>query len=568
MRIGNYTPSVAGTAQVDAAPLSVEIDETDQNVTINYAPAADGLITDADTIGEVQAEALDLVLRGLANELFGNAAVGTDLTRPVPWEVPFSGGQTVIITFDGVAGGPEQNVFMGATEQDAIDALDAYTAANPTWADAYMADQRLTVALRWGAGDGTTYLRDATGMWRDIGLVWLKGQRGTMGRDGTDGDDGDDYDPTEVLAARDRAEAAAAAAAASETAAAASETAAGASEAAAGGSALTADAAESDASDSRVAAGVSQMGAADSATAAETSADRAERFAAQSQTAAQGNPRGSLLATSPVLPVANRGPSSRYPFGTNRWTVTADGVAAGLTAGGTDEEHLFFPRLAPAGLQGYWLQVLVGGVVTGEAHRPHGYHVVNRSHFPLLERIYAGQDSSDNTQFVNVDWRGTGFELYGSGTTLSANTTVRVLESVVRGDKGDKGDPGVGITQAQYDALVARVAALEAGGGGQVIDHTTRAAISVDEVLTAAEVNAGTTTDDEDVTMPVWQLGRRYLYIGIPEAEDDITDLETGGIPVFHAWERVAGIIEAHKWWKTINDQSTAASGAVYTIIQ
>ena len=68
--------------------------------------------------------------------------------------------------------------------------------------------------------------------------------------------------------------------------------------------------------------------------------------------------------------------------------------------------------------------------------------------------------------------------------------------------------------------------------------------------------------------MPTWTGGRRFLYIGVPEDENDVTGISTGGIDVFHAWERVTGVLFAHKWWKTINDQSDAASGVVYAITE
>ena len=86
--------------------------------------------------------------------------------------------------------------------------------------------------------------------------------------------------------------------------------------------------------------------------------------------------------------------------------------------------------------------------------------------------------------------------------------------------------------------------------------------------MTAAEVNAGTSGTTQSVTMPTWTTGRRFLYIGVPEAESDITGISTGGIDVFHAWEAVANVVEGHKWWKTINSQSNLASGAVYVITE
>ena len=106
------------------------------------------------------------------------------------------------------------------------------------------------------------------------------------------------------------------------------------------------------------------------------------------------------------------------------------------------------------------------------------------------------------------------------------------------------------------------------GGVMPVGDHTRRGAISEDTTLTAAEINAGTSGTTQMVTMPTWTGGRRYLFIGVPDTEDDITGVSTGGIDVFSAWERVPGSIESHKWWRTTNDQSDAASGVTYRITE
>ena len=98
--------------------------------------------------------------------------------------------------------------------------------------------------------------------------------------------------------------------------------------------------------------------------------------------------------------------------------------------------------------------------------------------------------------------------------------------------------------------------------------HTRRSAISIDEILSQAEFDAGVPSNNQDITMPTWSGGRRYLYIGIPEAEGDLTGVSSGGIGIFPAFERVTGIIFAHKWWKTINSQSDVASGVTYQITE
>ena len=121
--------------------------------------------------------------------------------------------------------------------------------------------------------------------------------------------------------------------------------------------------------------------------------------------------------------------------------------------------------------------------------------------------------------------------------------------------------------QSQIDDLAARVAALE-GGMPPPQDHTNRAAISTDTSLEEAEVNAGTTSTTGDITLPTWDSGRRYVFIGVPEDEDDITGISSGGIDIFHGFVRVAGVLHEHKWWRTITDQSTVASGITYRITQ
>ena len=106
------------------------------------------------------------------------------------------------------------------------------------------------------------------------------------------------------------------------------------------------------------------------------------------------------------------------------------------------------------------------------------------------------------------------------------------------------------------------------GGVMPVGDHTRRGAISEDTTLTAAEINTGTSGTTQMVTMPTWTGGRRYLFIGVPSTEDDITGISSGGIDIFTAWVRVSGVIEGHKWWRTVDSQSDVASGVTYRITE
>ena len=105
-------------------------------------------------------------------------------------------------------------------------------------------------------------------------------------------------------------------------------------------------------------------------------------------------------------------------------------------------------------------------------------------------------------------------------------------------------------------------------GATPVGDHTRRVAISTDETLDQSEVDAGTMTTTQTITIPAWSGGRRWLYIGVPEAEGDLIGVSSSGIGIFNAFERVPGVMFAHKWWKTINSQSDVASGAMYQITE
>ena len=65
-------------------------------------------------------------------------------------------------------------------------------------------------------------------------------------------------------------------------------------------------------------------------------------------------------------------------------------------------------------------------------------------------------------------------------------------------------------------------------------------------------------------------MNRRYIFLCVRNSENDIESIATGGIDIFVAFMRVAGTATydsvVYKCWRTINDQSTAASGITYTV--
>ena len=92
-------------------------------------------------------------------------------------------------------------------------------------------------------------------------------------------------------------------------------------------------------------------------------------------------------------------------------------------------------------------------------------------------------------------------------------------------------------------------------------DHTRRAAIASGAALTEAEVTAGTSSMTQTVTTPSaidWPNGTlRTLYLGVPEDEDAITDIQQGGLSVFVGYEHYEDtnsakiIVSGHQWVRT-----------------
>ena len=123
------------------------------------------------------------------------------------------------------------------------------------------------------------------------------------------------------------------------------------------------------------------------------------------------------------------------------------------------------------------------------------------------------------------------------------------------------------------DDLASRVAALEMPPAE---DHTRRYAISEDEVLSDAEAQGAEESTTQDVTGPAWGAGElRYRYLGVPENEDDITDVTQGGLSVFSAFESYVDnqgdfiIVDGHKWIKDTNPvDGEFNSNQTLTIVQ
>ena len=100
---------------------------------------------------------------------------------------------------------------------------------------------------------------------------------------------------------------------------------------------------------------------------AAASSNLARQYAGQAQDIPAGSPRGALVATSPTLPTAAVGSNTVIAFGAAElWTIEADapdGYEAGPTA---SNERLYLPDIHPAGSNGMFVVVEVGGIEIAE----------------------------------------------------------------------------------------------------------------------------------------------------------------------------------------------------------
>ena len=93
-------------------------------------------------------------------------------------------------------------------------------------------------------------------------------------------------------------------------------------------------------------------------------------------------------------------------------------------------------------------------------------------------------------------------------------------------------------------------------------DHSRRIARSTDVTLTEGEVTAGASSTTGDVDLAPWGQGvEEYVFIGVPEDEDDITDFLINGVGAFAGFQAYVDasndpiIVSGHKWWRTVSPQ-------------
>ena len=223
-------------------------------------------------------------------------------------------------------------------------------------------------------------------------------------------------------------------------------------------------------------------------TAAETARDLAQQYAGQAQDIPAGSPRGVLVATSPTLPTGSVGSNTVIAFGAAElWTLGAnapDGYEAGPTA---SNERLYLPDIHPAGSNGMFVVIEVGGVEIAEVFISQGgiqgATGADRRHIlpvsltaDALVRVGFWPRSGATASYIQIT---------GNSDTLPVDTVVKVYLAVVRG-AGGAGGGGGGTTEARVQELIdaTSLSALQ----GQVTDAQVPDTFFRDSELTAAAV--------------------------------------------------------------------------------
>ena len=216
-----------------------------------------------------------------------------------------------------------------------------------------------------------------------------------------------------------------------------------------------AEVAEAAAETAETGAETAESNASSSASAAAASATAAAASAAEAQgqhDVAAGSPRGALIATSPTLSTGSVGSTTIRTFGdTEAWSVEDD-VPTGFEAGsGAENERLSTPNLHPAGSNGLWIVCEVDGVEISESMVPWGGPTFAPTPGQTLVTLAAATAGAVNLR-SNVRWIPRLADtrpyiiIHGAGTTLPADTVIKIYLAVVRGEQGEDGDGGTGTT--------------------------------------------------------------------------------------------------------------------------
>ena len=477
--------------------------------------------------------------------------------------MPFAFGGTGTGGGGGLTLGPPTNSFNGATKAAAETARDTYATANPSWLAQYDAETTFTIQLSWPVTPtSTAYQARRASAWADVTPI-IRGQQGLKG------DEGDQarfpvFGYINATTAPTTAPTGGTFVQSTDVLTLPTGYAASPSTPATGEETYRIEAFVNPSTDTdtvtltwSVPAVLPAYAIVAAAEAAETGAETAEAGAETAEAGAEaaqalaeqaaglavdvptGSPRGDLIGTSPTLSTATTTNATVRAFGAAEvWTLEPNAPAGFVLALIANNERFLFPDLHPAGVNGVWYVVEVGGVEIDEVFMPWGgvsQSPANANSVQYLSAVASGTASNLTIRYFARSGDTPAYvSIYGAGTTLPANTVLKVYEAVVRGEKGDPGT-GTGVGGATNLSISNRGANTLDIASDTGTDATIPAATAAASGLLSA---ADKTTLDAGVTRvtpnPAGAATSDLFTVDIDGTvynADEVVDITNTGLP-------------------------------------
>ena len=220
--------------------------------------------------------------------------------------------------------------------------------------------------------------------------------------------------------------------------------------------------------------------------------------AASAATRGQIQTKGEIWATTPNIPdvpVADRVAGAGLPFAPGeRWSVTQH-APAGVVGDDTDllsHQLEGLPLIAPAGVEGFWIELLLDGVLTDDVRVPWGNYPVPSAtggefNATFLLKTADNRGIRANIQ-IHLASNAHQINLAQTGTTIPANTRIRIREARPSFPAVGGTRPGVALgprvgsisTSEGLERPMTNGSALLAGGLGDQTDGNARWAVEAD----------------------------------------------------------------------------------------
>ena len=233
--------------------------------------------------------------------------------------------------------------------------------------------------------------------------------------------------------------------------------------------------------------------------------------------------KGEIWATTPNIPdvpVADRVAGAGLPFAPGeRWSVTQH-APAGVVGDDTDllsHQLEGLPLIAPAGVEGFWIELLLDGVLTDDVRVPWGNYPVPSATGGEFNATFLLKTADNRGIRVNIQIHLANnahqINLAQTGTTIPANTRIRIREARPSFPEIGGARPGVVLgtrvahisTSEREERSVAPNRALLAADLGDQIDGNARWAID-------ALAPAGFTVIDDGVG------NAQVARLGVPQS--------------------------------------------------